>query len=721
MHFQSCTHCWVFSAVETMATIKEKARDIIHSIADFFLSNSPELQWSKESMLAAHEHIFVNPDTALSIIGEAQHILHEEPTLLHLQAPTVVVGDIHGQCFDLVRIFQFTAAEGLISKTNKMSPETKLIDHQEHELTGNMKESPLPTLTNEVYGFDTQQTPGLDGLKLRWINQDHAYLFLGDFVDRGFYSSECILFLLAMKVAYPSRIYLLRGNHESRSMTQREYEEGTNFFVDCEKKYGASVYDAFMECFDSLPLAAVVENQLGRWLCCHGGIGSKITSLDAINSINRFLEPPLSGAMCDILWADPLLEEVLGKRLSSKDYKEFMELDYLPNPPRGCSCFFGYAAIAPLLKECQLLGIVRAHQCKEEGISFSYTDNREQLFPFPLVTTVFSAANYCGTYTNKAAVLVFLPDDLQILKFNSKGDTWLELAPYCPPQPLQILKEEEEFDLKKSILNEGISMEIHTPVREEKWFRNRTGATAKDERKLLHPILESGPGPVRSISISYPAQPVRISKRSSLRRKSMSMIRRGHTGEKGSKEFKEALQQDAPHEVHPGWESVRKLAGVIGRLQVIRNRVQETSLTSQDLTSESGDTLNVGALEPQRICSFRKRLSQSLLSKVGKNCENQIQLVFNSIDRNHDGKLSVQELTEFALELGMMHTVSGTSLRSEVAKLVDEIDEDKDGCVNLDEFAKYLAALSLLEHQKILTDEPVTPPTQSSTIPSKLL
>ena len=43
-----------------------------------------------------------------------------------------------------------------------------------------------------------------------------------------------------------------------------------------------------------------------------------------------------------------------------------MELDYLPNPPRGCSCFFGYAAIAPLLKECQLLGIVRAHQCKEE-------------------------------------------------------------------------------------------------------------------------------------------------------------------------------------------------------------------------------------------------------------------------------------------------------------------------------------------------------------------
>lgn len=51
-------------------------------------------------------------------------------------------------------------------------------------------------------------------------------------------------------------------------------------------------------------------------------LGSKITSLDVIKSINRFLEPPLSGPMCDLLWADPLLEEVLGKRMSDKDYKE---------------------------------------------------------------------------------------------------------------------------------------------------------------------------------------------------------------------------------------------------------------------------------------------------------------------------------------------------------------------------------------------------------------
>ena len=44
----------------------------------------------------------------------------------------------------------------------------------------------------------------------------------------------------------------------------------------------------------------------------------------------------------------------------------------------------------------------------------------------------------------------------------------------------------------------------------------------------------------------------------------MHMIRQGHTGEKGSEEFRQALQRDAQHEIHPGWSSVRRLAGVVG-------------------------------------------------------------------------------------------------------------------------------------------------------------
>ena len=86
----------------------------------------------------------------------------------------------------------------------------------------------------------------------------------------------------------------------------------------------------------------------------------------------------------------------------------------MPNPPRGCSYFYGYAAVYPFLKANNLLGLIRAHQCKEEGVGFDYPDNRMETYPFPLITTLFSASNYCGTHGNKGAVMVFYSDDVQV-------------------------------------------------------------------------------------------------------------------------------------------------------------------------------------------------------------------------------------------------------------------------------------------------------------------
>ena len=54
-------------------------------------------------------------------------------------------------------------------------------------------------------------------------------------------------------------------------------------------------------------------------------LGSKVTGLDTIESLDRFQEPPLSGPFCDLIWSDPLLEEILGKRLSDKEYQEVRE------------------------------------------------------------------------------------------------------------------------------------------------------------------------------------------------------------------------------------------------------------------------------------------------------------------------------------------------------------------------------------------------------------
>ena len=94
---------------------------------------------------------------------------------------------------------------------------------------------------------------------------------------------------------------------------------------------------------------------------------------------------------------------------------QFLELDFMPNPPRGCSYLYGHAAIEPFLKANDLIGIIRAHQCKEEGVGFAYPGNRALSYKFPYITTVFSASNYCGTHGNKAAVMVFCQDDVQVL------------------------------------------------------------------------------------------------------------------------------------------------------------------------------------------------------------------------------------------------------------------------------------------------------------------
>ncbi|GCA63275.1 hypothetical protein KIPB_008961, partial [Kipferlia bialata] len=127
------------------------------------------------------------------LIKLAREVFIAQPILLELNAPVKICGDVHGQYYDLLRLFEYG-------------------------------------------GFPPEAN----------------YLFLGDYVDRGKQSLECIILLLCYKVKYPENFFLLRGNHETASIN-RIY----GFYSEVRQRYSGKLWNEFSDCFNTLPLAAI--------------------------------------------------------------------------------------------------------------------------------------------------------------------------------------------------------------------------------------------------------------------------------------------------------------------------------------------------------------------------------------------------------------------------------------------------------------------------------
>lgn len=248
-----------------------------------------------------------------ALCDKARELLLEAGNVQSVSSPVTLCGDIHGQFYDLQELFR--------------------------------------------KGGECPQT---------------NYLFLGDFVDRGLHSVETFLLLLALKVRYPDRITLIRGNHESRQITQVY-----GFYDECLKKYGSvNVWRYCTEIFDYLSLAAIVDQ---RVFAVHGGLSPMLNTLDQIRIIDRKQEVPHEGAMCDLLWSDPE-EEQTGWAVS----------------PRGAGWLFGSQAVEAFNKQNNLELIARAHQLVMEGYKYHFEQT---------LVTVWSAPNYCYRCGNEAAIL----------------------------------------------------------------------------------------------------------------------------------------------------------------------------------------------------------------------------------------------------------------------------------------------------------------------------
>lgn len=134
----------------------------------------------------------------VAICTAARELLLSQPALLELSAPVKIVGDVHGQYTDLIRLF-------------------------------------------EMCGFPPAAN----------------YLFLGDYVDRGKQSLETILLLLCYKLKYPENFFLLRGNHECANVT-RVY----GFYDECKRRCNIKIWKTFIDTFNCLPIASIVAGKI---------------------------------------------------------------------------------------------------------------------------------------------------------------------------------------------------------------------------------------------------------------------------------------------------------------------------------------------------------------------------------------------------------------------------------------------------------------------------
>lgn len=166
-------------------------------------TKSPSIKSSRLNIDKSIERLFkgeILPEKEVKEICKlASEIFSKEKNIVEVNTPITICGDIHGQFSDLLELF-----------------------------------------------------------KIGGYIPDTSYLFLGDYVDRGFKSVETISLLFCYKIRYPKRLFLTRGNHECRKVTSIY-----GFQDECIKKYGgSSVWTYFTDVFDLLPLSGMIDNSV---------------------------------------------------------------------------------------------------------------------------------------------------------------------------------------------------------------------------------------------------------------------------------------------------------------------------------------------------------------------------------------------------------------------------------------------------------------------------
>lgn len=304
------------------------------------LNSLPDEQSPKEVLINRIQEMFRSPHEHVGYLKSEQFakdliklnkkvksILEDEPRCVFLQSPAYVFGDIHGNLEDL------------------------------HFFSDN------------VWNLGMALTAG-------------NFVFLGDYVDRGMSCLEVVAYLLAMKLMLPQKVFLLRGNHETRDVNGWEEHYGARSFIyQCRERFGDDlgykVWELTNSTFDRMPLAAVIDQDI---FCVHGGIPRPVTDssveggrikdilnvskVAGINPPYEHEEDDYQQVASDCIWSDPASED-------QENHSVDRRTGYGDSLRGGGAICFGHKAVTNFLQQQGFSYIMRAHEAHAEGVAVS--------------------------------------------------------------------------------------------------------------------------------------------------------------------------------------------------------------------------------------------------------------------------------------------------------------------------------------------------------------
>ncbi|EAX96143.1 Ser/Thr protein phosphatase, putative [Trichomonas vaginalis G3] len=271
------------------------------------------------------------------VIRSTRSLMKQEKTILYIDGEYEVVGDIHGDLTSLMTIFE---------------------------------KKGYPNITK--------------------------YIFLGDYVDRGPNSIEVVLLLFALKILTPSRIYLIRGNHECSAVSKKY-----NFRNDCVCHVDMPFFKSIIKAFNVMPLGAVVNHDI---FCVHGGIPQTDMSLEEISQVKRPFPLEYKNIQEQMLWSDP------------KQNLLYDDFEY--NTARRAGLYFGKKALASFFEKNGVTYLIRGHEVCQEGYELPFGSECN-------CVTVFSSVNH-QTGNLGATITIGEDKSVSLCQFENDSDDHIE-------------------------------------------------------------------------------------------------------------------------------------------------------------------------------------------------------------------------------------------------------------------------------------------------------